>query len=108
MGTEEQAHVLAQMSKALARTGLHHEAEAIARSIPSPTGQAHALAGIAEALAETGKLREASRIAAEACTIGPWESAVRAVLAIDPDASRILAERLSPGGASDAEYPWPS
>jgi tetratricopeptide (TPR) repeat protein len=64
-----QARALAKVAGALARTGQHRQAEAVARAISNPGPRVSALAWVGEALARAGESPRARVIAEEALTV---------------------------------------
>jgi hypothetical protein len=90
------APVLAEIAEAMARTGQHAQAEAIARSVTDPFHGGAALAKVAEALAEVGEVHSAARVAAALCASSTetWRTAVVPVLLLAPTAITTLARIL--------------
>ncbi len=98
------ARALARAAGALAEAGQYRQAEATARTITEPSWQAEALAQLAETLAKAGDSSFASRVAASACAVGRWTTAVRPVLILEPSASAAM-EHLLASKKTDATVP---
>jgi tetratricopeptide (TPR) repeat protein len=99
--SSSQATALIEVAMALAEMGQHHHpsvaaarAETAARSITDPYWQARALSEIAEALAKAGEAGAASRVAAAACAVGPWTTAIRPGFLVAPSTYTTLVRAL--------------
>ena len=95
---DAQMQTLAELAGALAAAGQYQQADAMARSITHTDTRTRALTQVTRALAKTGKTRAASRVAAAACATGPWTTAARAVLPLNPTAFTM------PARMSDSKY----
>jgi hypothetical protein len=101
-GPGDQARALAETAGALAQTGQHEQAAAVAeqaltaaRSVARPYDQARTLAEIAGVLTRAGERHCASRAAATACAVGHWEVAAASVFLLEPTAPQILIRTLT-------------
>jgi tetratricopeptide (TPR) repeat protein len=92
-----QALTLAALAEALANAGEHQramalaaKAEEVARAITDSVRQGQALAAVAAALADAGDPRS-KRVAASACIVADWLTALRLVLLLEPSAHTVVA-----------------
>jgi hypothetical protein len=86
-----QAHVQAQLVKAMSTTGNVDNAETLAYSITNPDLQAEALATVAEVTDHP----RAGRLIAQALHVGDWTKVVMVVAKVEPTIARIIADDVA-------------